>query len=77
MADPPLVASSLTAAVGGTGRATPKRNAFVNPVCDRGADPWVLRWRGAYYYCRSHLGQIRVSRSEHLHQIGSQPGAVV
>jgi len=37
----------------------------------------VLRWRGAYYYCRSARGRIHVSRSQRLHEVGKDPGQVV
>ncbi len=51
--------------------------SFTNPVCARGADPWVVRWGNAYYYCRSAGGRIRVSRAERLQDIGKEEGIVV
>ena len=50
---------------------------FTNPICARGADPWVVRHRDAYYYCRSAGGKIWVSRAERLQEIGREPGAAV
>jgi len=51
---------------------------FTNPVVERGADPWVIRWNGVYYYCRSGANDtIEVVRSERLHEIGSGDVACV
>jgi len=55
----------------------PAPRTFTNPVAPSGADPWVLRWRDAYYYCRSARGSIRVSRSERLHEVCRAPAATV
>jgi GH43 family beta-xylosidase len=43
---------------------------FTNPVADAGADPWVIRWKDAYYYCRSAHGGICVARTTKLHELG-------
>lgn len=50
---------------------------FTNPVCASGADPWVTRWNGAYYYCRASRGAIYVSRSERLQDVCRVPAALV
>jgi GH43 family beta-xylosidase len=57
--------------------APPLRRTFANPVAPEGADPWVLRWRGAYYYCRSRRGRIEVSRSDRLHDVCRAPALPV
>jgi GH43 family beta-xylosidase len=43
---------------------------FVNPVADKGADPWVVQWEGGYLYCRSAKGGVCVDRAERLHELG-------
>jgi GH43 family beta-xylosidase len=55
--------------------ATPR--TFTNPVCARGADPWVVRADGAYYYCRSGGGRIWVHRATRLQDIGKERGVAV
>ncbi len=87
MAEPPLLASLVgTIAVAPVASARPERapeiaarpaDTFTNPVCESGADPWVVRWRGAYYYCHSRAGSVCVSRAERLHEVGRRPAAVV
>jgi GH43 family beta-xylosidase len=52
-------------------------NTFVNPVAANGADPWVIRHEGSYYYCRSRGGGIWVSKSERLVDLGQSRGARV
>ncbi len=51
--------------------------AFTNPVAPSGADPWVIRWAGEYYYCHSTGGAVRVSRAARLQDVARAPGAVV
>ena len=89
MAEPPLIASAELTAVGSVVdtpvSAQPAQVAtlfasgetFTNPVCARGADPWVTSWRGEYFYCQSLRGSLRVSRSPRLHDVCRQPGRVV
>ncbi len=43
---------------------------FTNPVVASGADPWVIRHEGAYYFCQSERGHIKVNRAERLQDIG-------
>ncbi|MFN2169263.1 MAG: family 43 glycosylhydrolase, partial [Anaerolineae bacterium] len=50
---------------------------FTNPIVDRGQDPWVIRWRGAYYFCQSRRNRVYVTRSEGLLGIGRRPGSAV
>ena len=38
---------------------------FMNPVY-KGADPWVFKYDGKYYMCKSHRGGIAVSESDCL-----------
>lgn len=42
---------------------------YTNPIMPSGADPWVVKHEGWYYYCGGVPGGIGVSRSRHLHQI--------
>lgn len=86
MSEPPLVASLLlTAAVGTIAEPAPcpqpaaegALESFTNPVCASGADPWVTRWQGAYYYCRSSRGGVYVSRSERLQDVCRAPATLV
>ena len=42
-----------------------KVETFTNPIAD-GADPWVFKKDGVYYYCGSGDGGIYVSQSEKL-----------
>jgi GH43 family beta-xylosidase len=42
---------------------------FTNPICV-GADPWVFRHHGHYYFCQSRGGGIMVARSDRLEEIG-------
>jgi len=53
-------------------------NTFVNPVAGTGADPWVIRHDGHYFYCQSRGGTgIWVSKADRLVDIGrSQPVSV-
>ncbi|HEY3319547.1 MAG TPA: glycoside hydrolase family 43 protein [Planctomycetota bacterium] len=54
------------------------QRTFTNPVVARGADPWVLFWNGAYYYCRSGGGKkIWVHKAAHLEEIGTDDGVAV
>lgn len=44
---------------------------FTNPIVARGADPWVVLWKDAYYLCQSGGGfGVWVSRSEQLQNMG-------
>jgi GH43 family beta-xylosidase len=48
--------------------------AFVNPIVDSGADPWVIPWRNDYYYCRTgDNGSIQVAKAHRLEDIGRAP----
>ncbi|MGC3959949.1 MAG: hypothetical protein QM813_19085 [Verrucomicrobiota bacterium] len=52
-------------------------NTFTNPVAARGADPWVIRQGGNYYYCQSRGGSITVSGAERLVDLGKNRGTRV
>lgn len=52
-------------------------NTFTNPVAVRGADPWVIRQRGSYFYCQSRGGSITVSKAERLVDLGRRRGTRV
>ncbi len=40
-------------------------STFINPIMD-GADPWVIRKDGYYYFCKSEKGGIHISKSRKL-----------
>lgn len=40
---------------------------YTNPILSSGADPWVIKHDGCYYYCGGVPGGIGVSRSRDLH----------
>ncbi len=44
---------------------------FTNPIISHGADPWVIRWDSAYYYCFSTHGSIWVNVATNLEAIGA------
>lgn len=50
---------------------------FTNPITAWGADPWVTRRQGHYYFCQSRHEAIWVSRSDSLVDIGRGPWAKV
>ena len=57
--------------------APAEERTFTNPICAHGADPWVVRYKDAYYYCHSGGGTIRVNKAARLQEIGQSPGAAV
>eukprot|EP00826_Nyctotherus_ovalis_P029443 TRINITY_DN2326_c0_g1_i8.p1 TRINITY_DN2326_c0_g1~~TRINITY_DN2326_c0_g1_i8.p1 ORF type:complete len:270 (+),score=54.46 TRINITY_DN2326_c0_g1_i8:165-974(+) len=50
---------------------------FKNPIVSAGADPWVIRHGGFYYYCRSGGGGIEVLKARKLQDIGHGERKVV
>ncbi len=52
-------------------------STFTNPVAVRGADPWVIRQGGSYFYCQSRGGSITVSKAERLVDLGRRRGSRV
>lgn len=60
-----LVLLSYALATGEEGAGT-----FTNPIVAGGADPWVIRFEGFYYYCRSAGGGIEVLKAKKLQDIG-------
>ena len=54
-----------------------QEGTFTNPVAESGADPWVVRWKDSYYYCRSGGGKIWVHKSARLQDIGKGSGTAV
>lgn len=51
----------------------PESLTYTNPIAARGADPWVIAWSNAYYFCQSRGGSsVNVARSERLQDIGKQ-----
>ena len=59
-------ASSTISVAGPVGRGT-----FTNPIVNRGADPWVIRWNSKYYFCQSRRNDgVRVAEATNLEDIG-------
>src|SRR5262245_24746012 len=54
-----------------------EERTFTNPICAHGADPWVIRAKGSYYYCRSDGGTIWVNRAARLQDIDTSPSVAV
>ena len=53
------------------------KRSFTNPILHTGADPWVTKHNGAYYYCGSGGGAaIFVGKSDTLQTIGSNTKSV-
>ena len=50
-------------------RGQADENYYTNPILASGADPWIVKHEGWYYYCGGMNGGIGVSRSRNLHQI--------
>ncbi|HEX6536828.1 MAG TPA: glycoside hydrolase family 43 protein [Gemmatimonadaceae bacterium] len=74
---------ALTALAGGCSSSTiappggpPPACTFTNPL-GPGADPWVIRHDGAYYFAQSHDDAIWVHRTERLTDIDASYGTEV
>ena len=52
-------------------------NTYINPIVFHGADPWVVFWNEAYYYCYSKGGMILVNKASRLQNIGKGKRAFV
>jgi GH43 family beta-xylosidase len=50
---------------------------FRNPIDANGQDPWVIQWRGNYYYCWSTGTGIRISRAARLQDIATEPATPI
>jgi len=50
---------------------------FTNPIDSSGQDPWVIQWRGDYYYCWSAGTSIRISRAARLQDIATEPATTI
>ena len=49
-------------------------HAFNNPIAPKGADPWLVKGDGGYYYCLSADGGVCVARVEHIAKLAeAQP----
>jgi len=46
---------------------------YTNPICAHGADPWVVKQGGKYYYCYAHRG-VHVSCADNIHLISEREG---
>lgn len=51
--------------------------AITNPVALHGADPWVIRHSGFYYYCYSTAGNIWVNKAKKLQDAVQRKGESV
>jgi GH43 family beta-xylosidase len=71
-----LIALSPQGAVGQT-PAPATRATFTNPVVKSGADPWVVRRDGVYYFIQSRGRSLWVSKAKRLTEIGRGPWACV
>lgn len=60
-----LVATGISPAFAAT------KETFTNPVVSRGADPWVVPWKGSYYFCQSRRGSVCVKTSARLTELDS------
>jgi GH43 family beta-xylosidase len=47
-----------------------KISTFTNPVVERGADPWVIRYQTNYYLCQSYSNAVWINRAARLEDIG-------
>lgn len=50
---------------------------LTNPVAEDGADPWIIKYDGAYYYCYSEDTMIAVSKSDKIEGALVDPGQIV
>lgn len=55
----------------------PQEGFLTNPIAESGADPWVVRWKEFYWYCRSADGRIWIHKAARLQDIAREPGAPV
>jgi GH43 family beta-xylosidase len=44
-------------------------NTYKNPIASNGADPWVILWKGIYYYCYSFGESLAVNKAAQLQDI--------
>ena len=42
---------------------------FTNPIVERGADPWVIRWQDHFFLCQSWSGRIWVTQAKRLQEL--------
>ncbi|WP_232064530.1 glycoside hydrolase family 43 protein [Rhodocytophaga rosea] len=60
---------SVSPSQSGTGIPVPA-GMFANPIMD-GADPWVFKKDGLYYFCQSRAGGIYVAKSQSMTKPGT------
>lgn len=60
-----------------TSPAYSEERMITNPIAPHGADPWVIRGKDCYYYCRSHKGGVWVNKAARLQDIGKEEGTAV
>jgi GH43 family beta-xylosidase len=44
-------------------------NTFVNPLLSSGADPWVIKGNGSYYYTHTTGNNLRLWETEHMEDL--------
>ena len=72
-----LLTSSCVAQVPQKPTVQPMKHTFTNPILHAGADPWVTKHGGHYYYCGSDAGSaVFVGKSDTLQTIGAQTKVV-
>jgi GH43 family beta-xylosidase len=52
-----------------TSSHTMSGNTYKNPIASNGADPWVIWWQGAYYYCYSFGESLGMNKAARLQDI--------
>ncbi len=55
----------------GTSFAAAPPQTFSNPVVARGADPWVVRRDGSYFFCQSRGGSVWVNKCSRLQDLST------
>lgn len=53
------------------------KEQFTNPIMKHGADPWVIKQGGKYYYCYSRDRGVAVSCADNIHLLDPREGRVV
>ncbi len=61
--------SKLRAVATSRAPSSPSSKTFTNPILNRGADPWVIRWQESYLLCQSRGGSVWVARAKRLQDL--------
>lgn len=57
--------------------AAPGGDTFTNPLLESGPDPWVVVWRGVYYYSNSSGTNLTLRKTSDITDLRHAPGRVV